>query len=368
MKFYKLLTFLLLSIISLETSAQENDYKPGYIIKNNDSIPLLIQQNDVASLSKHISYKLGEKHGTYLPGEISAFGFEKDKYVFETTEVHLKTNRDSIKASTFSRVIVKGMVSLYKTSLPKDILKNVYIKGDDVYIIKKDTSSFTLWQRQEEVFIDNYFPSTEDTRYTGLARIIFQDCSTILEEDYEKLILSDISLKRLVKKYNQCRYPDKQIATYNNIKPVFKHGLEVGADVFRYMKTDFNISPYSSSIGYFVDIIEPSLSKRTSLKLGVSYSTYTLSGSPFEQDSKVHFIRYPVFWQRYLRKYDKSVVPFFNLGVNVIFDKGFPFFRKTLGAGIYINNFKFDARAQINEFERSILSFSLGYRLDKLFK
>ncbi len=382
MKYYLILTvFLFLSIFS-ENSFAQNDYEPGFIVKNNnDTIPLLIRRDDEISLRNELNYQLGDKQGVYTPGEIGGFGFKKDAYSFETTMVNLKASKDSLKTLMFAKIMMKGAVSLYKVLLPRDLLEQVYIKNNYAYILKKQQSYYSLWQR--ELTFDRVLD--EDKRYVGILRLAFQDCQAIPADEYDKLILQDKPLIKLIQKYNNCVYPDKQVQVFNHtVKPIFKHGLDLGYESIKILRDNdsgHKDSYSSKTIGYFLEVIKPNLSTRSSIKLGITFSDYSYSSD--SRSYNVRLVKFPLLLQRYFGNYNSSSLPFVNLGITVITTKSkieineSPFYIPeeeaeiipftTLGLGMYLKNFKLDARFQTFQFKNNISSISVGYRLDKIF-
>jgi hypothetical protein len=377
--------------------AQNANFEPGYVVINNDSTSLLIERNDEISLSKEIHFRLGEQEGVYTPGQINGFGFKADPYSFEATEVNLKTAEYSIKTLMFSKIMLRGSVNLYKVLLPKDLLEGVYIKNDYAYIIKKDNTFYTLWQREPEINTT----LEEDKRYTGLLRFIFQNCPEIASNEFDKVYLQDAYVINITKRYNECISPDKQVKLYSTkVKPVFKHGFHAeynrltipqeqsSGDFFSTIDYDTpGVKTGGISGGYFFEIIKPNVSTKSAIRLGISYASFTYNtyrkytqvtqspGSPLRYDVatttftvKDNMIKIPLLLQRYFGDYRNSTVPFFNVGITLIGSKNelLPGYLSTLGLGLYHKRLKFETGIQTVQFKSTITLFSLGYCVNKI--
>ncbi len=173
-----------LLIIGSFFSLQAQDFRPGYIIKNNlDSIP-----GYVAYKSKNVSQcefkktKRGERL-VFSTTDLKAFGFVGDKS-FEV--ITLPKNSD-FSGVVFGEVIVKGILSLHRVG--------------GLFVVSKDEMVILPSPKNKDIYNTEGRWYKKDKRYVGMLNSLISDCDLSADESsYTEEDLTD-----LVINYNRCK-------------------------------------------------------------------------------------------------------------------------------------------------------------------
>jgi hypothetical protein len=174
MKKLFLITGFLIASFTLFSQA---DYKPGYIITNdNDTLRgyINIKSNEVNSQRCEFKQSNENEKKIYTPGEIKGYRIEGMKY-YISKEVKM----DSVSKIIYLEYLVDGIADLY------------YLKDGDrsLYFIEKNGELYTLTSEEEIV---HYTPQSiteerkrggkaveytrQSNKYIGMLNIAFNDC------------------------------------------------------------------------------------------------------------------------------------------------------------------------------------------------
>ena len=375
MRLYSYLVLFCL-LISFSASAQRAEFEAGYVVTTIDTIRGFLLRTDEVQLGQRVKFKESETSEvyTYSPTAIESFSFDKDGFNFHAVEFTLRQNNVVKKTQRFAKVLLKGFTSLYKLQLGDTELKPIFeLTNNYVYILQKNNIQYTLGQYESMIDRKHY---RLNKQYIGMLTSLTSDCSSMKISD--RLGFEDAEIINIVRSYNDCIKPNAAQSLSYKVKMEQKHGIimSYGTVVnFNYKNNFSNAS--APSIGYFWDIANPSRSRTTSFVTGFNYMhlSYLV---PIDNIKSVkineHYLKLPIVGQRnYYSK--RNAVPFINFGVTLqaSTDYGFNYLDLVpfvdLGVGVYIKKFRLSLlfeNSGIDFNADKILSFGLGYRLDKL--
>lgn len=249
-----ILSVVLLVVCSLiRVNAQ--DYRPGYIIKNNRD-----------SISGYIAYRSGNKNlyqclfktskrtnpTVYTPAELKTFGFFEDKN-FESI---LLSKSDDFDGPIFAQVIVKGILNLYRV--------------DQFYVAVKDSLVILPTPKNKDVYNTEGHWFKKDKRYVALLNSLIKDCDLSANEtSYSEEELTD-----LIWNYNRCKGLEQP---YKKTRPIAKLGFSAFTGFVRSNATmdlheDVEFSPSHTVIGAMgFDLSSPRVFDRIFLSVEAWY-------------------------------------------------------------------------------------------------
>ncbi len=209
----KLMLTLVLLFLMYGSYAQLS-FQNGFIINlDNDTIP-----SQIAFRLEHKNYlscivKDGNTSQEYLPEQLLGYGFEGGD--FYSSEVI---------SGEFVQVLVAGKLSLYKSK--------------NKYHVKKDSAVFDLESNPEKIRVNFQSKVKGDNKWRGLLTWMISDCLDNASSMTSSVELEDISLIRLVSKYNDCAGGD--YVTFYEIKDLVKVSIGGVAGITRTtVKTNF---------------------------------------------------------------------------------------------------------------------------------
>ncbi len=183
----------------LPVSIFAQDYRPGYIIKNNlDSVSGFIKYAPEKKNSKYCMFRSSRKGKPerYSPNDLMSYGIYADK-VYVSMLIPGSGNESKV----FVKVLAKGPLQLYQ-----------YRKQ---FLVKKD--SLILLPTPKSVLVETSEGkrSKNDSRYKGLLNFLISDCKLSADETR----YAEIHLTNLVNNYNLCKGYEP---IYKKPKPAFK--------------------------------------------------------------------------------------------------------------------------------------------------
>jgi hypothetical protein len=178
----KILPVLSGLILSCTLVFGQTDYKPGYIIgNNNDTIRgyINLRPNNINCKECDFTTDKTAPARTYYPGNIKAYRVEDSKY-YVSREVSV----DTVPAKFFLEYLVDGIVDLFYLKLGEEdyyfLEKNgeMYRLSNEAKTVKYTPSSSTEAMRYgaEETFVQH------SNQYIGMLSIAFADCADLKKE------------------------------------------------------------------------------------------------------------------------------------------------------------------------------------------
>ncbi len=284
----RFLLLFLLCIVSGATLFSQSDFRPGYVINNeNDTISGLIDyKGNKASveicLFKHNS---GSDAIRYTPPDVKSYRFIDGKYY-----VSKKLNADDEEAPLFLEFLIDGIVDIY------------YYRSNtgEHYLIDKGDGKFILLDdKEKEVVVDDIQYVRANKPYVGILKYVFKDSPTVSRE-VENIALDHKSLIRVAKDYHAEVCTDRECIIYEKNLPAvlitggFLLGLNVNSINYRddakqpqimFETTGFNTSVYPS-VGLYAKIGMPTLNERIFLRY-----TGSLGRRSFSMTSDYHGVQ-----------------------------------------------------------------------------
>jgi len=191
--------------ITLNASSQAS-FLPGYVLTNtNDTLKGYVDFRNNDTNSKKCSFRESEnsKIITFSPGEIKEYRFNGGKY-FISKEV-------KNKELYFLEYMVNGITDLY-----------YYWNEGPHYLIEKSNGEiFELTNDEKSVIIDGKEHLHKTHFYTGLLKVIFQDCPQIYPM-IDRATLENHSLIQITKKYHEYVCDGEKCIIYENRLPFLR--------------------------------------------------------------------------------------------------------------------------------------------------
>jgi hypothetical protein len=246
---------LSLLILSSFFSLRAQDFRPGYIIKNNlDSIPGYVaykSKNRNGSQCEFKKTKRGERV-VFSTTDLKGFGFVGDKS-FEV--VTLPKNSD-FSGPVFAEVIVKGILSLHRVA-------GLFVVSKDEMVILPSPKNKNIYNTEGRWY-------KKDKRYVGLLNSLIRDCELSADESsYTEEDLTD-----LVVNYNRCK---GSTVPYRKARPIVGVDAQIFTGFSRSnlsmdLHEDVTFSPSNTVIGAIAaDFSAPRVFDRIFLSLEVWY-------------------------------------------------------------------------------------------------
>jgi len=169
----------------LPVSIFAQDYRPGYIIKNNlDSVGGFIEYSTEKKNSKYCKFRSSRKAKSekYSPDDLKSYGFYADKLY-----ISMLIPGSGNERSVFVKVLANGPLQLYQ-----------YRKQ---FLVKKD--SLILLPPPKSILVEtpDGKRSKNDSRYKGLLNFLISDCKLSADETR----YAQVNLTNLVNNYNRCK-------------------------------------------------------------------------------------------------------------------------------------------------------------------
>ena len=268
MKRHTLFTFLILFFI---TESHAQDMRPGYVVlSSNDTLRGYIDYLPNDQLINSCRFSENEKVALvqYEPDQVKSFRYDQDKLMI-AKEKYFEPDEYEDGQLVFYEQIVRGRASLYK------------LNND--YYLEKDTSFIKLKNEKMTISNENGTFEKESKDYLKALGFYMADCPDLREQVFS-VDLSEKSLTRIIRKYNDC-----QESNYSFFKGE-KAGFELEyAPYAGYEMTFFNNKPgnfehyyldanpnYSGfQLGIKAYISNPRLSEQFALSVGLGYLNWS---------------------------------------------------------------------------------------------
>ncbi len=285
----KRLGLLFLSVLFFNISYSQENYIPGYIIKNNnDSLNGFIDYRKWEFNPDKISFKTSINSSSILlkSTDIIRFSIQNEIYVSGIIDVEVtsllasdlkKDSKIIIKVDTiFLKTIIEGKKSLYYYKNHAE-RKNFYIKNGtdfELLVYKK-----YLKQHGDKRAI------VENNRYLGQLLLYLNDCPSI-NKKIERTSYSIRSLKSLFIEYYECSKllvhflykKEKQPLDFGLLAGLSMTTVEFIGENFDFLeKSDFSTSS-NFTAGLFLDIGLPISQNKWSIFNELRFSSYNITG------------------------------------------------------------------------------------------
>ena len=358
MKINRIFLCLIVCFSFHNAKAQLKDiFEKGTIITNeNIKLDGYIKTNDLSHLSSEICFKSAEKDVKYInynTTQLKSFRTETGK-IFDLFSI--KINNNSKEIAVFANLILKGQTSLYKT-IYKSATFYIVVTKDENYVLQDDEII------SGETSIKRY-------NFQGVLNIATEG---FLLNNYQKIPFSEIDFIKIISEFNASKGYKSMKVTYDE-KNIHYYFLNIGGGVKKDESEIFFQAIYRL---YF-----PTISRNTSLNLGLNYFNYQFSKSAYGTTSlyKESLISVPFQLQQNIL--NKNIRPYLFTGLSLCYlmavdDKNNSFiengFQKNFGigfsygAGLEIDIYKkFILKSEFrNEIFNHLILFGIGYNFSK---
>jgi len=275
------LNLLLLFFFCIPDLIAQTDFRPGYVITNeNDTLKGMIDYRGDSRNSQICVYKENETSASkeYLPGKIKGYRFLESKYY-----VSKNILVEGVKKDLFLEFLVNGIANLYYYREFND--------NPHYFIEKRDGQLFEL--KNTEGLIEKNFVhySHEKKEYIGLLKYAFADCPQLFET-IDNTTLDTKSLVNITKKYHNYVCNDEKCIIYEKRLPVIKLRfapyLSMNATSFNfinsnhlnyyYQEVKYQITSYPS-IGIRMNTSLPQTSEKLSFQVSAEIGRNYIYGN-----------------------------------------------------------------------------------------
>ena len=297
-KFFILLLFG--CCLFLNKSFSQSGYIPGYIVNNNgDTLRGFIKIQSALKNCRQVNFSTDDTQdrNTYRPQDIRSYHISTGESYFSRIVKYRKINTsadrmieetkknlnnkytDYITDTVFLNVLVKGPASLF-----------MYIDSEfhaHYFIQKNNEKLYELYQLKKyaQINVGGYHKDAfrVEKNYIGILKIQFSDCYQVLNE-VNKTELTSKSLTKITKSYNNCValestpsqnytairnfYIEKSIVIGYNYS---KYYFSSSTPYFNYLTKAHPSGSIRFNVGINLNMYDPSLSRKFSLRSGVFY-------------------------------------------------------------------------------------------------
>lgn len=273
----KLYSTLIAFLIISQAFAQQ-DFRPGYIVQNNDTLKGYVDYRGAVRSAKTTSFKASQNGAgqAYSPDQISAYGFVKENKVYETKTV--PATEAQPEQVLFMQALVKGKASIYTYRDDSD---------RDHYYISQDGANLVELVEQVYTRVD---PNTGkryrvvDKPYLGVIASAFFDCPALTEKRLENVMLRHSSLIKVATEYNQClgseqymQQPQKGTITFSPLLFFSLPSLQTSGE-HMYAQSSFRHTGLGVGAGVAMEVSNPNMSEKLSLVAELLYAPYRFEG------------------------------------------------------------------------------------------
>ena len=260
--------FILIFLMFQAYLFAQQDFKPGYIIRNNgDTIygQINYQGDNYNALNCLFRQDSSKEAIHYNPRDIMAYRFIDSKFY-----VSKQVTLDGSQRMVFLEFLVNGIARLYY--LPPDI-----------YFIEKDSSKLQILENKEHSVYNTQDDYKEyvasSNQYIGMLKIYFHDCPQI-QNEINNAKLRQASLIKITTDYHKYMCPGKECTVYvkKSPKTIVNFGISLGTNDNMVDLNDLYLSAHNRewsfgpSIGLHLDLFNTRSFERFFLSAGVNYS------------------------------------------------------------------------------------------------
>lgn len=263
----KLKNFILLGLLlSFGFINAQNDYRPGYIIKNTgDTISGQIDYRGDLLMRKQCKFKFnGGDVLKYEPNEIHSFRFIDSKY-FISKEI----NNEKV----FLEYLINGRLNVYY--MRDHDGDHYYLESDDLKLTEMPYEEGTKYIDDTEVFY-------ESKKHIGLLNYYMKDAPKLKSEINSLKKPQHKPLIKLAKKYHNTTCKNEECIIYEKVQPWVKVNFEVLAGLLNFKNTDDIINNTYFQSGFLTHFWMPRTNENIYFKTGILFSKVDLEdGSDF---------------------------------------------------------------------------------------
>ncbi|OFX32448.1 MAG: hypothetical protein A2W90_05595 [Bacteroidetes bacterium GWF2_42_66] len=296
----KKIRLIILSIFIFQTSFCQENYIPGYIVSNRDTLHGFIDYRNWEGNPDKIFFKekLNDKKSTYSPMDIKGFSVHDEMYKsaivktgISSTEINaleLDAELQYAIDTTFLQTIIKGEKSLY-------FYRNEVGKAQ--FYIKQDSSYVLLIYNKYLKEQDGKTGTAENRKYLGQLSFYFHDCPTI-QSKLTSTGYTKKSMENLFLDYYNCaqsklefqKKTEKTIAEFGVFAGLSLTSLKFNA-IDYLMNADCDPSA-NLSAGLFFEVIPPRNQRKWSLNNELIFSSYKIKGLYNDYESENRYTIY----------------------------------------------------------------------------
>ena len=291
---------LLIGILNFQLAVSQENYIPGYVIKNNvDTLVGLVDYRDWKQNPSKVIFKtkIENKPTIFTPTDITEFKVDGNIYVsgiiyteVSPTQINKLVENPQVNLvvdTTFLQTLFRGKKSLYyfKNSDGKE---NFYIKQNtdfNLLVYKR----YLKWKNGKRIIAEN-------KKYLGQLAFYLNDCETINSE-LENTSYNQNSLVELFQNYYKCSssnisFEQKEEKIHMEIGIVAgasMTSLKFHSDDFSYLVNTNHNSSTNPAGGLFLDLILPRNQNKWSIYNEFLFSTYQVIGSHEEYENENNY-------------------------------------------------------------------------------
>lgn len=321
----KQLYLTLLAFLFFAQAFAQKDFRPGYIVQNQDTIRGYVDYRGAVRNSKMTTFKstLDSNEQTFTPDKLAGYGFDKENKVYETKVV--PATQAQPEQQFFLHALVKGKASLYNYRDDTD-RDRFYLSKDDAALVELSEQTYT---RKDPKTGKTY--RVVDQPYLGVLGSAFYDCTELNENRIKNVELRHSSLIKVVQAYNQCmgsgQYKQEPRKASFQFLPVLTFSipsLHMAGD-HSYATGSYSSTGIGLGAGVAMQVSNPAVSEKISLLFELLYAPYQFEGTVNRQYNTgrttnhdilldLHYLKFPGQLRYTFPK--GKVRPFFNVGAS----------------------------------------------------
>lgn len=314
----KKITFILAFSSLFINSFCQNNYKPGYILKNSgDTIYVQLQEENTGNLQLKVKYKKNGQNAEISsanPGEIKGFGYTNGS-LYQSAQFSEDTFDSTAVRQYFVKQLLSGAFDLF-----------VYNKADQyVYIIYNEGERFlltnTIYTANGEI--------KKEGNFKNQLYFLCRQCDA-LKKDIDLIEFNEQRIVEFVTQLNRCASPGEPIISYYH-----KQKNEINVITFA------GALPVKGSVQVNAEIIArwylSKIIKNFSLNVGIHYSNVPsgISSDVNRNDPlwkyrrKDGFFSFPVVLQYHLSL--GKFYPYVGVGFSIVhWDQPYTYYQTNL--------------------------------------
>jgi len=252
-------------------------YEGGYIVTlQHDTIQGYVYFPSEDDIRSKIMFKKiqNETPALYTPENILAFGLNTGESFRSVTYTYYKKDDiseegEQISEKCFARVLLDADYKLYRLTF-------AMVRNDFVYIIEKEDKFYVIRAAKDAVGDPTKKIAHKDI---ALLNYLLGTCSDMEVKTITNTKYEDAQMIKLLSQYSTCVLPDLNQQKYpSKMKLIVQPFVYAGYANIRY-KTWLPEKTYSTnlagySLGAFLDLLIPRISKRNAVTIGAQYIRY----------------------------------------------------------------------------------------------